>query len=206
MQKQLNWRWPIVAVAFVLSLSALVAAQRVVVERRQQPLLTQLEQMPGVERAWLESEGGRRGLWVRVGPTDDLPGLVTALERLALSGRVGSVDELVLVDARTPALVRAHHALSLVLQEGSASGAFTEMAARVEQQARELGLQASRVWVDSRRVYALLQGDGGHLVDVIPRPSVSEGLAPGLPVRVAVDAPYRSAAAGGSPEGGGERL
>lgn len=191
-----------VAVAFVLSLGALLAAQRVLVERRQQPALSQLERLPGVERAWIEGEGSVRGLWVRIAPTDDLPGLVAALERLAASGRLGRVDELVLVDARTPALVAAHHTLGLTLQEGSASGAFTEMARRVQDEARRLGLRESRVWVDSRRVYALLRDDDGYLVDVIPRPGPAEGAEPTLPVRVAVDAPYLSAA-GGLGGGGG---
>lgn len=191
------------AAAFVLSLSAMVGAQRLLVERQRQPVWHQIHQMPGVERAWVRSEGGVRALWVKVAPTEDLPGLVVALQRLAGSGRMGRIDEVVLVDERTPALVAAHRTLSLVLQEGAASGAFTEMAARVEQQARALGVAESRVWVDSRRVYALLKDDAGYLVDVIERP------VPGGPgaeeaavgVRVAVDAPYAMPPAGWQDEG-----
>ena len=140
---------------------------------------------------------------MKVLPTEDLPGLVVALQRLAASGRMGRIDEVVLVDARTSSLIAAHHTLSLVLQEGAASGAFTEMAARLEQEARALGVEESRVWVDSQRVYALLRDGEGYLIDVIARP-VSTGSVAGeatVRVRVAVDAPYLVPAAGSHDEG-----
>ena len=187
------------AAAFVLSLSAMVGAQRLLVERQRQPVLEQLDRMPGVQRAWVRSDGGLRALWVKLQPTEDLPGLVAALQRLAASGRMGRIDEVVLVDERTPSLISAYHALSLVLQEGAASGEFTEMAERFHQQIRALGKADGRVWVDSQHVFALLQdGEGGYLVDVIARPSAggaSDGRA-AVRVRVAVDAPYVAPAVG----------
>lgn len=200
-----QWRWPTVAAAFVLSLGAMVGAQRLVWERQRQPAFERLRQMPGVERAWVGPDGGARALWVKVAPGDDLPGLVAALQQLAATGDMGRVDEVVLLDGRTPALAAAYRSLALVVQEGAASGAFTEMAARLEEAAARAGVRETRVWVDSRRVYVVLRDDSGYLVDLIdrPQPAGAGSSRPEVGVRVAVEAPYTAPGAGPR-SGGGE--
>ncbi|MEW6045817.1 MAG: hypothetical protein AB1609_04945 [Bacillota bacterium] len=194
-----------VAGAFVISLGVMVGAQRWLAEQRTQPALLELQQIPGVSQAWLSSDGGVRSLWVEVSPAEDLPGLVTALERVAASGRVGRVDEVVLVDQRTPSLVAAYNHLSLALQEGAVSGAFTDMADRVYSEAKTLGVPESRVYVDSGNVYLLLKDRDAFLIEVVPRP-LPAGRAtvtakPALRVRAGAAAPYSNRSpvgAGGS--------
>ncbi|WP_324717859.1 hypothetical protein U7230_06175 [Carboxydochorda subterranea] len=209
MEKNKRWQWPVVALAFVVGLSGMAFGQRWFDRYQQAPVLDQLRSTEGVERAWIAPDGGARALWVRLQPVDDLPGTVDAIRRAAASGRLGRVDEIVLVDGRTPALSAASRELSLALHEGASTGAFTEMAQRVRARARELGIEVGGIFADGTSVYVMLQSpDGGYLYEVVPRPqnpAPGPGTLASLPVRVVGMEAVQELAAGGPPRGGEAR-
>mgnify|MGYP005838724955 CR=1 FL=1 len=160
-----------VAFAFVLSLSAMVAAQLWYVSYRTGPAIESVKALPGVQDAWLEKAGPANALWVQVAPVEDVPGVVGQLRRAAESGRLGRVSEVVLVDRRDGGLLRALRRLQIPLQEGAASGSFTEMEQRVHAQSAELGIPVCRVYVDDQAVYLLLQRGDSYLYEVVHRPA-----------------------------------
>lgn len=183
-----RWQWPVVAVAFVLALSAMVGARRVLTQHREGPVVGQVRAIPGVEDVWIDQDAGSRAMWVQLGPVDDLAGLVDALRRAAGSGHLGVIDRIVLLDGRSVELERALRQLSLPLHEGASSGAFTAMSDRVRQQAASLGVEVDGLYVDHVAVYVALRQQEAYLYEVIPRVLPASDGGPGsnsIPVRVA---------------------
>ena len=183
MAKRGPWRWSVVAVVFLLSLSAMVAAQRWYEGHRAVPLLAQVEVLPGVRWARVGDGPAGRTLWVGVEPVEDVTGLVGALRRAAAAGGPGSLREIVLVDNRDEALSRALARFQLALQEGAFSGAFLRMQEHITRQAAEMGVDQARVFVDGQAVYLLLVEGSRYLYEVVPRPVPLPGGGPAVAVR-----------------------
>ena len=174
--------------AFLLSLSAMVAAQRWYEGHRALPVLAQVEGLEGVLWARVGDGPAGRTLWVGVEPVEDVTGLVGALRRAALAGGLGGLREIVLVDNRDAALSQALARLQLALQEGAFSGAFLRMEAHIRRQAAEMGIDEARVFVDGQAVYLLLVNGSHYLYEVVPRPLASAG-AGGPAVAVRAEGP-----------------
>lgn len=200
MTKRGPWRWSVVAVAFVLSLSAMVAAQRWYEGQRAAPALAQVEGLAGVRWARLGEGPAGRTLWVGVEPVEDVPGLVGSLRRLARAGGLGHLQEIVLVDNRDEALSRALARLGLALQEGAFSGAFLRMQEYIRRQSARMGIDEARVFVDGQAVYLLLVDGSRYLYEVVPRPVALPGTG-GPEVAVRAEGPT----AGAWKPGGGRR-
>ena len=191
-----------VAVVFLLSLSAMVAAQRWYEGHRALPALARVEALPGVRWARVGDGPGGRTLWVAVEPVEDVTGLVGALRRAAGTGGLGSLQEIVLVDNRDGALSQALARLQLALQEGAFSGAFLRMQEHIRRQAAEMGIDEARVFVDGQAVYLLLVDGPRYLYEVVPRPVPVPG-AGGPMVAVRAEGPPVGPARGSDAAGRG---
>ena len=184
MAKQTTWRWTVIALAFVLSLSAMVAAQRWYEGHRAQPALARLESLPGVRWARLGEGPVGRTLWVGVEPVDDVARLVGSIRRSAGSGELGTLHEIVLVDQRGPELSRALSRLQLALYEGAHSGALLRTQEHIAQEAAAMGIDEARLFADEQAVYLFLADGPRYLLEVVARPSPPTSAFAPLPLRV----------------------
>lgn len=148
----------------LLAGQSLYTAQRV-----DRPLRDAVSHVAGVESVTVDSSRATVVIDARVAPVANLMETYQQIDQAARSQLAGRPYRIQVGDRRTPALTDAYYALNAVLEEGIATGRFTEMVARVQSRAQELGLTDAKVYVDAERVYVQLNGRGGYLYEILPR-------------------------------------
>lgn len=174
--KPLGMRAPIVIGAMVAALLVLVAGQTFYTSQRvDRPLRDAISRVPGVESVEVDSSQATVVLDVALARVPNLMETYQAIERAARGELADRPYRVNLADRRTKALTDAYYALNAVLEEGIATGRFTDMVARVQEQAQELGLSEAKVYIDAGRVYVQLAAGGGYLYETLPRAAPAEG-------------------------------
>lgn len=164
-------RVPIVVLAFVAGLAMLFGLQQVYnYSRVDQPLARFYSAREEVTRFRVDELGDRVVVRLTLGPVANLRETYKRLEE----GTRGVLDNrpfvLEVQDNRDDRLVEDYYRLHFILQEGLATGRFTEMSAAFAEAARGLGIDEARVFVDSERLYVQLRRGGRYLYELVPRP------------------------------------
>lgn len=170
-------RVEVIGLAFLVT-AALVFGGQWLVGRYQVegPLLASARRVDGVQSARLEQAEGRMNLIVTLGRTADFRSTHQRLSELLGKAYADGAGRVVVRDSRTAKLAAALYDLNFALQEGLATGQFTQMRAEVEAQARAAGLPAPYLWVDADRVYLGLRDSNRVLYDVLERRSSGSGV------------------------------
>ncbi|HHV78203.1 MAG TPA: hypothetical protein GXX40_01075 [Firmicutes bacterium] len=116
----------------------------------------------------LGKNGSKTRVIVEAGPVNDLRSAYLELFAKTASVIGDERFELVLKDTRDEQLSQAFNELSIYLQEGIATGKFSEMATAVQSATSASGIQ-SKLTVDSQNVYVMLVRGDRYLYEVIPR-------------------------------------
>lgn len=132
------------------------------------PLEAQLAQIPGVENPQVRWQGQDLVITLSLAPGASLGPLLDAVEEKA-QARVKAPFRVVFRDNPTPRLEAFYHELNPILREGLATGAFTEMAARVEARGRETEDMAASVYITEDAIWVLLRDGDRQLIRSIPR-------------------------------------
>lgn len=151
-----------------LGVQRFVYGQRVV-----EPLERAFAAIPGVTEVALVPRRGETDIILHVEPGAELPRVYREAEAAAKSRLGDGVGRILLADRRTEVLVDAFYRMHLALQEGAATGRFTEMAAQLEALAAELPLTDYRVYVDDQWVYVLLVSNDHFLYEMVARPGTA---------------------------------
>lgn len=170
----------VILLALAGGLAALFALAQVYrYSRVDQPLAHFLSQRRDVASFRLAEVGGEVELRVRLGRVDNLRETYLALDQGVRAILGNRPFRLVVEDERDQRLVEDYYRLHYLIQEGLATGRFTEMAAGVEARARELGLDEARVFVDVDRLFVQLRRGDRYLYEVIARRPAAPGAAGG---------------------------
>ncbi|MBX6351027.1 MAG: hypothetical protein IRZ11_05905 [Clostridia bacterium] len=163
-------RLPVVLVVAAAVLAVLLGGESLYTTARiDRPLRAAVMQVPGVTAVAVDASRPTVEVQVSLGRVPNLMETYQDIARAAertLGSRPFAIE---LRDRRTPALTAAYYDLDAALEEGIATGRFTEMDARVAETAQELGLAGAKVYVDAERVYLSLEAGDGYLYAVLPR-------------------------------------
>lgn len=161
---------PVIILAFVgvLGLAvlgdSLVHGQRVV-----DPLVEELNALPGVESAIIDGRGDDASVTVHLGEAIDLvtvyPQLVAITERYLTDAD----EHLRLVDRRNDELEAVNHRMRFIVEEGIATGGFTRMVDTLLQASDEAGIARLDVYIDGDNVYLQLYDGDAYLYEVVSR-------------------------------------
>lgn len=166
-----NLKWPLVAVSLVVTLGVMLGMTYLVRQSMESaPLRKFYATHPEVYRADIQRDGDRYDITLTMGPVSDFRQAYLALDagtRAVLKD--SKAYTLHIADGRNQALVDDYYQLHFGLQSGIATGDFNTMAKDFDARSQELGLNQSKVWVDSDRLYVQLEGHGGYLYEVLPR-------------------------------------
>lgn len=177
--KRNSLRFEVILAAFVVVAAGVFGVQWLVNRWQvEQPVLGTAARVEGVRRAELRDDGGRVDLVVTLGPTRDFHATYQRLGEVLTRGYGRNGGRVVVRDARTPRLSRALYELNFALQEGLATGRYTEMRQVVEAQARALQLPPPHLWVEEGRIYVALQDGKAILYTVVARGSAAPGEKP----------------------------
>ncbi|HHW13540.1 MAG TPA: hypothetical protein GXX28_01230 [Firmicutes bacterium] len=165
-----------VVAAFAVT-AALVFGLQWAVRRYQveQPLLRAAARVEGVRRAEVSFVGGRPELVVTMGSTSDFRESYQQLEGLMRRAFGEGAGRVVVRDSRTPRLARALYEVNFAVQEGLATGRFTEMRGAVESAAERLKLPPPYLWVEDNRVYLGLRDGRAVLYAVVEHKAAQTG-------------------------------
>ncbi|MGE5508751.1 MAG: hypothetical protein ACM3RP_09765 [Chitinophagales bacterium] len=160
----------VIFLAFLLTIALVFGGQwllgRYQVER---PLLASARKVDGVKDARLEPVDGRMNLVVTMGPARDFRASHDRLLELLDLAYGRDAGKVVVHDNRTAKLTGALYEMNFALQEGLATGRFTEMRAAVVKEAHADGLATPYLWVDADRIYLGLKDKNHVLYDVVER-------------------------------------
>lgn len=159
-----------VVAAFAVT-AAVVFGLQWAVKRYQveQPLLRAAERVEGVRRAELSFAGGRPTLVVTLGSPRDFRTTYQQLEGLVQGAFGEGAGRVMLRDNRTGRLSQALYEINFAVQEGLATGRFTEMRKAVEGEAKRLKLSRPYLWAEDDRVYLGLRDGQAALYAVVER-------------------------------------
>ncbi|HHY36491.1 MAG TPA: hypothetical protein GX518_02235 [Firmicutes bacterium] len=133
------------------------------------PLLEELGAIEGVEGVQvLTAEEGKSFAFQLAGGLD-LARVYGEIEAKLRTGLGKEGYTIFLKDHRNRDLEEAYHRVHFALHEAIARGNFRDLADKVEEEARSLGIEDYRVTVDSERVYLQFELDGYYLYEVVPR-------------------------------------
>lgn len=163
-------RIPIVVLILAVGLGMLFGLQQVYkYSQVEQPLSHFYSTLEDVTRYRVDELGNRMVVNVTLGPVANLRETYKQLEE----GTKNVLDvypfELRIKDNRDSRLVSDFYNLHYVLQEGMATGRFTEMSAAFEDVAQGLGLDEARVFVDTDRLYVQIRRGKHFLYELMPR-------------------------------------
>lgn len=160
----------VIVVALVAGLVALFGLEQVYrYSQVDQPLARFFAGRPDVAGFEVREVGGEVVVQVRLGRVANLRETYLALQdgvRAILGARPFRLE---IRDNRDDRLVDDYYKLHYTIQEGLATGRFTEMAAAVREKAATLGLDEARVFVDVDRLYVQLRRGDHYLYEVVPR-------------------------------------
>ena len=133
------------------------------------PLESSLRQVPGVLSVKASEGTGRLKIDVTLGQVPDFHRAYSSLVR-RISEITGKREyELSILDHRDDRLETAYYQMHYDIEEAIATGGFSRMAGALEQRSRDLGLSASKVFVDQKGVYLQLESGSSYLYAVFPR-------------------------------------
>lgn len=165
-----NWKISAIAASFLVTLLLLLAGEQVFYRWEvQQPLLTSLRALSGVEGVSMARSGEEVLLQVKLGKAVDLPATYQGLAALSRRFLKDERFSLQLQDTRTPSLRETLRLMQYGIQEGIATGRFREMASALEGLASQRHMDYYRLDVDAENVYLALGKDGHYLYAVFPR-------------------------------------
>jgi hypothetical protein len=133
------------------------------------PLLARITQLTGVKDVTFTTVGNKRRIVLSLSASADLPDVhyvVSQCGAEAFGKRFGGV---VIRDDRSAELAETYYQMHFHIQQGIATGQFTQMAVGLAQIAKQEQLDDYRVYVDTEYVYLQLSKDGSTLFELIPR-------------------------------------
>lgn len=140
------------------------------------PLDTALQDINGVEKVVREN-GSKKEDPVKINVTLKN---VANLEKTYTGLMEGSANvlgskrfKLTLTDSRSPELEQFNYQIQPHIQEAMATGAFTQMVNKINEQASAKGITA-QVFIDNRNIYLQLTKDGAELYHVAARYPASQ--------------------------------
>lgn len=162
-----RWAWAALAALFTFSLlwGGLWVYRVWAIAR---PLEAELAQIPGVENPQVRWQGQNVVITLSLAPGVSLGPLLDAVEE-EVQAWVKAPFRVVFRDNPTPRLEAFYLELNPILQEGLATGAFTDMAARVEARGKETGGMVANVYITQDAVWVLLREGDRQLIRSIPR-------------------------------------
>lgn len=165
-----GFRLPVVLAALAAVLVILFGAQ--FLYNRQAlavPLNAKLESTSGViGQPLVTSDAGGLRVSVHLGLIDDLQTTYHQLLQTAAAGAAGRHVILTIKDDRTPALTGAYVTLSMILDQGRATGQFVDMQKQFADASRQMGLTRAQVTVDNAQMYVELVSGAHYLYDIMP--------------------------------------
>lgn len=163
-------RIPIVVLALAAGLALLLGLQQVYkYSRVDQPLSHFYSTRKEVARVRVDELGNRVVVRVTLGSVANLRETYKGLEEGTRNVLEFYPFELKITDKRDARLVDDFYKLHYILEEGLATGRFTEMSAAFRDAAQGLGLDEARVFVDGDRLYVQLRRGDRYLYELLPR-------------------------------------
>lgn len=163
-------RLHIVLVAFVIVLMLGFAGQKILYRQQvQKPLEKRFAAIEGVESVQLKGSTARQELVVTMGKVTELEKTYQQVMDEARNILGEEFDSIQLVDRRSPRLNEALHASHFAIEEGIATGYFTEMADEVAMVMESIGIDDYRLAVDETNVYLQMVDGENYLFSVFPR-------------------------------------
>ena len=135
------------------------------------PLDTTLQDINGVEKVVRES-GSKKSDPVKINVTlknvENLQKTYTGIVEGSSSVLGGKKFKVAIIDTRSPELEQFDYAVQPHIQEAMATGAFSQMVGKIQEQAAVKGIHA-QVFIDNRNVYLQLSKEGSELYHVTAR-------------------------------------
>ncbi|MDO9536348.1 MAG: hypothetical protein Q7J85_13730 [Bacillota bacterium] len=174
---KINLRWPIVLLAFVLTVSSIYLVsywrqQRLIEE----PLKESLLQIEDVEDVDINKIGNETEFLVTLKEVDNIYQTYRNLEEILDSTYKDSSYKIALIDQRNLYLESIYAKIHFALMEGERVGNYSHMSKEISMLLeQESELENYRLWVDQKRIYLQLSSDNGFLYEIVPLQFVSGG-------------------------------
>jgi hypothetical protein len=133
------------------------------------PLLEQIAQLTGVNDVSLETIGNRRYIVLDLSVDANLPDIYSAASKHGAQTFGKRFAGVIIHDNRSSVLNESYYQMQFHIQQGIATGLFTQMVDGVDQLAAQAQLESYRVYVDADYIYLHLVKDGCALFELIPR-------------------------------------
>lgn len=164
-----NVRWPVLVAVMAATLAVLFGAGYVVKSQTvEEPLKALYAKSTALETSAVERQGEKYLITVTFKDVPDFAraynDLRTETEKLLKEGPF----TLQVKDQRNAKLEESFRRINLYVQEALATGQFSAMAAKVDEEAAKAGLTA-RLEVDNDRVYVQMHDGGAYLYSVSER-------------------------------------
>lgn len=163
-------RLPVVLASMAAILAILFGAQ--FIYNRQAlalPLNTRLHNTPGVMgQPVVTTTVNGLNVVVHLGLVDDLQTTYHRLRDIAQTSAAGRTVSLKIEDDHTPQLTNDYRTLSLILDQGRATGRFVDMQTQFAAASRQMGLTRALVTVDTTQMYVELVSGQHYLYDIMP--------------------------------------
>ncbi len=174
-------RVPVVALSLAFGLFLFFGLERLYLFTQvDQPLAHFLHERSDVRSFSVSDQGNRILVKIALGPVGNLRETYVSLEK-GMAGIFGQRPFAIeITDNRTERLVQDFYSIHYILQEGLATGRFTEMEQKVSEVAGRNGLSQAAVYVDTRYLYVQLRRGDHYLYELVPRqPGGTVPVAPG---------------------------
>lgn len=169
-----NIRLHIVLLAFIVVLLIGFLGQKVLYTQQiEKPLEERFAAIEGVESVELTGKGGQQELVISLAKVGQLDQTYREIVRTARSILGEDFDSIRLIDKRNTRLNDALHASHFAIEEGIATGRFTQMAHEVASVMESLGIEDFRLAVDETNVYLQIADKENYLFSVFPRQRTS---------------------------------
>ena len=165
-----NLKWPIIIVAFVVTLALAVGG--VYLRQRQmvdEPLFQRLSEYEPVQAVDLHKDGNVQVVVVSLDYVDDFGSI-----HRELTEEIGDLlgpdrFRLEIRDGRDQALETAFSDVHLALYEGEHRGNFTEMGGQVAATLQSLGIADHKIMVDNENIYLQIRHGDAYLYEIVER-------------------------------------
>jgi hypothetical protein len=172
---RINLRWPIVLMAFVLTISSIYVVsywrqQRLIEE----PLKESLLQIEDVEDVDISKIGNETVFLVTLKEVENLYKTYQNLEEILDSTYKDGSYIISLVDQRNPYLESIYEKIHFALMEGERVGNYSHMSKEISMfLEQESELENYNMWVDQKRIYLQLSSENSFLYMIVPLQYVS---------------------------------
>lgn len=163
---------PIIVLAFLLGLGSMLGIQYLYKNQQvDKPLAELLEADERIAFASMDVEHGVLVVKVKLHWVDDLKRTYIDLENAIRNIVPDGKFRIELDDDRNDNLEHVYYLMHFSLQQGIATGEFTEMADNVNNVATTHNVDHARVFVDHDRLFVQLKKSNHYLYEVLPRTS-----------------------------------